>query len=907
MRNIADILGTSVGLATGDVHDRVTGTGKSGPRGIESVLEYNGLFMNVREWVDTYLVTTIGGIDDADIRDVREVNPGYHGETAFESFYGGRTITLSGKVYSKTLFKLRDMQQGLRQAFAQLDQEMPLVFRTNDPDLDMMIYAKKSQSVQMADEQRTANHFERPFLVTLRASNPRFLSVVKVHDTLNFTNLQDFTANPHVVTTEDFSSINVLNIYNEHGGGFTVSGGKLVSANKETVRNYVERPDFDILQQYYSGIQVYNGVLTMVPTGGAIDNGAYGQVSIQGNPTYLWWTCRDFETNKQWFSGGVRVRSPSTPCRAWVEVEWLYFDNQLDSYKTLSKQQSASIITSGDWQEIRMESILLPATAEQASWKVYFDAPLTTVHHVDKGIFTDQKTLPYNGYFDGDHPLAFWEQSTSPGDSRTIQPPYSVLTTTREFTEPMMTAKITTPATFPGSAAYVPRGVRFVLSYIDDGNQVYVEPRPYYNNGPWETHLYITVFRNGVREVDLRCNSINLAASTTYWMRGWIKNGVVRVEWNTKDPNTDPTYWASSFFGEYVLTAQQAPVFQTATPLQLIAFDEDYGGTHSNYAIDDWMYSSVDDLNEWFFLPDPGDGRAFRPNLLYIKNNRITPLDRNPRAAMIRTDLPYKVGDSTMSLKVRYDDPIGSNGIYIGIIGKYLDVNNYIWATIERTNIVNSGYVRVMKYENASLNFAAQTAIVLTDWPEDADRWLRFVINGNTFTSEFWKTDPALGGAATATATTTFTGATATKFGTGVKGGVGLYLRDLEPLTATVDDLRIALSGFSDTTFISVNEGNFRAQPVIELTGPLTNPKITNEANHEWISIPTTIPNGETWVLDIAAFRLYRKSDMANRFQYLDVNSDWMELEPGQNPISFTATGMGAASGITVDFHHTVM
>ena len=68
MRNIADILGTSVGLATGDVHDRVIGTGKSGPRGIESVLEYNGLFMNVREWVDTYLVTTIGGIDDADIR-----------------------------------------------------------------------------------------------------------------------------------------------------------------------------------------------------------------------------------------------------------------------------------------------------------------------------------------------------------------------------------------------------------------------------------------------------------------------------------------------------------------------------------------------------------------------------------------------------------------------------------------------------------------------------------------------------------------------------------------------------------------------------------------------------------------------------------------------------------------------
>ena len=72
------------------------------------------------------------------------------------------------------MFKMRDMQQGLRQAFAQLDNELPLIFRANDPELDMMIYAKKSQSIQMADEQRTANHFERPFQIMLRAGNPRF-------------------------------------------------------------------------------------------------------------------------------------------------------------------------------------------------------------------------------------------------------------------------------------------------------------------------------------------------------------------------------------------------------------------------------------------------------------------------------------------------------------------------------------------------------------------------------------------------------------------------------------------------------------------------------------------------------------------------------------------------------------
>ena len=184
--NVASTLEFPYEFGRGQPDDGFAGSGIAGPRGIESVIEYNGLFMNVREWVDTYLVTNIGGLEDADVRDSREVNPGYHGETAFPGYYGGRTITLTGKVITKTIFKLRDMQQALRRAFINLDRELPLVFRAATPDLDMMIYCRKSQSLQMADEQRTANHFERAFLLTLRASNPRFLSSVRVLDELGF-------------------------------------------------------------------------------------------------------------------------------------------------------------------------------------------------------------------------------------------------------------------------------------------------------------------------------------------------------------------------------------------------------------------------------------------------------------------------------------------------------------------------------------------------------------------------------------------------------------------------------------------------------------------------------------------------------------------------------------------------
>src|SRR3954449_8748285 len=101
------------GLTMGDASGIVPGTGASGPPGVESVLEYNGSYLNVRDWIETYLVTAIDGLADADVRDARDVNPQQHGETYFDAFYGGRSVVLTGKIRAMTLAKLRDMQQGL--------------------------------------------------------------------------------------------------------------------------------------------------------------------------------------------------------------------------------------------------------------------------------------------------------------------------------------------------------------------------------------------------------------------------------------------------------------------------------------------------------------------------------------------------------------------------------------------------------------------------------------------------------------------------------------------------------------------------------------------------------------------------------------------------------------------------
>jgi len=172
----------AAGLGIGDSEDRVISALSQGIHGIEAVIEYNGLFMNVREWIDTFIVESIMGLDDVDVRDSREPNPGQHGETPGDSWYGGRTIVLQGWIETRTLWKMRDMQTALRMAFGDISQERPLILRTRDPAFDVQIMCKKKSKIEMPEQQDTLNHFKRNFNITLAASNPRFVSVQEVFD-----------------------------------------------------------------------------------------------------------------------------------------------------------------------------------------------------------------------------------------------------------------------------------------------------------------------------------------------------------------------------------------------------------------------------------------------------------------------------------------------------------------------------------------------------------------------------------------------------------------------------------------------------------------------------------------------------------------------------------------------------
>lgn len=151
------------------------GSGFAVPAGIEAALEFNGLFLNVRKNIDRYRITTIDGLADADVRDTRDVNTDDDGEEPFNSFYGGRTIVIGGVIDTFSVSKLRDMQKALREAFNDLTTEYPLIFRLGDFTKDHFIKCKKISPIS-GIEQQSNRRPTRDFQITLRASNPRYLS-----------------------------------------------------------------------------------------------------------------------------------------------------------------------------------------------------------------------------------------------------------------------------------------------------------------------------------------------------------------------------------------------------------------------------------------------------------------------------------------------------------------------------------------------------------------------------------------------------------------------------------------------------------------------------------------------------------------------------------------------------------
>lgn len=157
------------------------------PLGLEAVFEYRGLRLNDKNQLipdgsgdylgDIFRISEISGLNDIEMRDSRDVNPGTHGETAFQALYSGRTITLTGRIESGSLNRLRLMQTELRQVFGDLEEDWLYIRNYRDPTTDVQIKCRKIGPIAMNEVQQNLNYY-RDFQLSLRASYPFFQSVL---------------------------------------------------------------------------------------------------------------------------------------------------------------------------------------------------------------------------------------------------------------------------------------------------------------------------------------------------------------------------------------------------------------------------------------------------------------------------------------------------------------------------------------------------------------------------------------------------------------------------------------------------------------------------------------------------------------------------------------------------------
>jgi hypothetical protein len=198
------------------------------PYGLEVQLVFNGLTLNANKGfpsgtLGAYFITSIQGLDDADVRASADPRPDMHGEIPLLAWYGGRTIVIEGYVLALNSRQLRVMQQSLRTAFAPLT-EKSLVFSTGDTvNGDVFINCRKGSPIAMREiiPNNYTQIFRRDFQITMRASDPRFQAFTASSATSG-TNPANLT-NIACTNSGNFSAYPVITVTGPFNAGLTIT------------------------------------------------------------------------------------------------------------------------------------------------------------------------------------------------------------------------------------------------------------------------------------------------------------------------------------------------------------------------------------------------------------------------------------------------------------------------------------------------------------------------------------------------------------------------------------------------------------------------------------------------------------------------------------------------------------
>lgn len=639
------------------------------------------------------------------------------------------------------------------------------------------------------------------------------------------------------------------------------------------IKNVVAIPDFDVQGTW----QPHHGTLSIRSNSGALDNGpfarvVYDGVGANGGLRY------DFSAiPSQAYSATGYFRSPTAPRPAVIEIDWFDANGVF-----ISAAGSQEVLVDDEWTQVVFQNTVAPANAATGSaYILYYDLNTGDLMDGDKMLVVPSATLPDPLYFDGDSFAAEW--AGTPNESESVLYGSTRYLTTRKFTDSQSVIKFTTPSALSSSTDVV----RILLAYRDDDNMVFAALMKDRKIGVYKRE-------NGVLTSLVESPAaVAFNPSTNYWLLGRLKDGKAFAEFWTSDPYAALPAGPVESRSYTLSTAEVASYEKTGMSIGMM-----FQISGAKLVFDDWRYEQMDTPTGWKYYRGAGT--------VVSRNGSLRPLDKTQKL-LVRSGLPYEVGSATLVKKIRWDDPIpAGETLRVGTAGKVLDNGNFIAARLDQPQAGTAGTLYLLRFDGNVETVLSSIVIPANVLVPDTDYWIQLVMNGDTFSASLWTTNPSLGGAAAYLASpVTLAGTVKDKFGAAVKGEVGIYWQSPTPLTSSVDDFIVTFTAFDDIAFESYNEGDFDAQPMIELDGPMTNPIITNEANDTSTIINGVIPDGETWVIDPANKTMVRRSDKANRFNYLDTDSEWLTLVPENNNIRLTASGLGANSNFALYHHHT--
>lgn len=129
-------------------------------------------------------------------------------------------------------------------------------------------------------------------------------------------------------------------------------------------------------------------------------------------------------------------------------------------------------------------------------------------------------------------------------------------------------------------------------------------------------------------------------------------------------------------------------------------------------------------------------------------------------------------------------------------------------------------------------------------------------------------------------------------------GAVQLYATDPRffTLAQTVSEIAIPV-GLNTSQGIVQMLGNFAdgSYPVLEISGPCTNPRIQNtDDGGRTIRIDVVVPNGQSLVIDTKAKTVFLNG--VDQYDKVRADNEWWVLVPGNNHIVYDRSGAGASS-----------